>query len=267
MVHRRDPEGNQKGGLVRMGIRGIAGGVGLVSESMKAHKESKAAEKESKQRGTVSRTTFEIESNSGINYAEPPAYSAEAGMRSVDQYPDEKNIGNVDANTPNYKESPKQDAGMSVEIEEAELEDEWNLDDAQDDILDRSAPPASIHDMAELEQRFLSLHAFTQSHQQQQPLGRLLHPVILPQRRPKDRSRGFIRAYAPLLQDCGIDQPTWLSFLDTFQKSSAASPWLNAINLAAIATNWIPSHSIALAAGYAIGKAVGIAIELQARER
>jgi hypothetical protein len=48
---------------------------------------------------------------------------------------------------------------MSVEIEEAELEDEWNFDDAQDDILDRSAPPASIHDMAELERRFLGVRA------------------------------------------------------------------------------------------------------------
>jgi hypothetical protein len=90
-----------------MGIRGIAGGVGLVSESMKARKESKAAEKEAKEQGTVSRTTSETESNSGINYAEPPTYSAEAGMQSVDQYPDEKNIGSVNPNTPSHKESPK----------------------------------------------------------------------------------------------------------------------------------------------------------------
>lgn len=264
MYRRRDPEGNQKGGLVRMGVRGIAGGIGLASESIKARKEHKAAEREAKDLQASSRTPPE---GGFVSYEEPPTYSAEAGMRSVDQYPDEKNIGNVNVNTPSYKDSPKQDVGMSVDIEEAELEDEWNLDDAQDDILERSASAPSVPDMAELERRFLSMHAFTQAMHQQKPLGRLLHPVILPQRRPKDRSRGFIRAYAPLLQDCGIDQPTWLSFLDTFQKSSAASPWLNAINLAAIATNWIPSHPIALAAGYAIGKAVGIAIELQARER
>ena len=247
-----------------MGIRGIAGGIGLASESIKARKEHKAAEKEARDLQASSQIPPE---GGFVSYEEPPTYSAEAGMRSVDQYPDEKNIGNVHVNTPNYKDSPKQDAGISVDIEEAQLENEWNLDDAQDDILERSAPELSVPDMAELERRFLSMHAFTQAMQQQRPLGRLRHPVILPQRRPKDRSRGFIRAYAPLFQDCGIDQTTWLSFLDTFQKSSAASPWLNAINFAAIATNWIPSHPIALAAGYAIGKAVGIAIELQARER
>jgi hypothetical protein len=51
------------------------------------------------------------------------------------------------------------------------------------------------------------------------------------------------------------------------KKSSTASPWLNTINLVAIATNWIPSHPITFAAGYAISKVVSITIELQARER
>lgn len=90
--------------------------------------------------------------------------------------------------------------------------------------------------------------------------------MVLPQRRPKDRSRGFIRAYAPVLENCGIDQATWLAFLDTFQKSSAANPWLNAINLAAIGTMFMP-HVIGLVVGYAIGQATDIAIELQARQR
>jgi hypothetical protein len=54
-------------------------------------------------------------------------------------------------------------------------------------------------------------------------------PVILPQRRPKDRTRGFVRAYAPVLENVGIDQATWLAFLGTFQLPSEASPWLAAI--------------------------------------
>jgi hypothetical protein len=250
-----------------MGIRGIAGGVGLVSESIKARKESKASEKEAKEQGTISRTNSEEESSFGpVSYEPPPSYSAEPGARLMDQYQDEKNIGQVNVNTPKYIESQNQVKEMQVEIEEAELEEEWNLDDAQDDILDRAPERVAVYDMNELEDNFLRNNPFPQS-MSQRPLGRLLHPVILPQRRPKDRSRGFIRAYAPLLRDCGIDQATWLSFLDTFQKSSAANPWLNAINLAAIATNWIPSHPIAFAAGYAISKAVGIAIELQSRER
>lgn len=50
-------------------------------------------------------------------------------------------------------------------------------------------------------------------------------PVILPQRRPESRHRGFVRAYAPALQNCGIDQATWLDFLDGFEKSINANPW------------------------------------------
>jgi hypothetical protein len=40
--------------------------------------------------------------------------------------------------------------------------------------------------------------------------GRLPCPVIIPQRRPRDKKRGFVRAYAPVLESCGIDQKTFL---------------------------------------------------------
>jgi hypothetical protein len=49
--------------------------------------------------------------------------------------------------------------------------------------------------------------------------GELEMPVILPQRRPKNKERGFVRAYAPMLQTCGIDQQQFLDFLDGFGKA------------------------------------------------
>ncbi|KAK7445042.1 hypothetical protein CaCOL14_001740 [Colletotrichum acutatum] len=55
-------------------------------------------------------------------------------------------------------------------------------------------------------------------------------PVILPQRRPESRHRGFVRAYAPVLQECGIDQATWLEFLDGFENSIKGSPWFGVVN-------------------------------------
>lgn len=51
-------------------------------------------------------------------------------------------------------------------------------------------------------------------------LNRLPCPVILPQRRPRDRTRGFVRAYAPVLQNAGINQETWLRVMDDFYESS-----------------------------------------------
>lgn len=41
-------------------------------------------------------------------------------------------------------------------------------------------------------------------------------PVIIPQRRPRTRSRGWLRGYAPALGGCQIDQDMFFSFLEGF---------------------------------------------------
>lgn len=93
-------------------------------------------------------------------------------------------------------------------------------------------------------------------------------PVILPQRRPKDRSRGFVRAYAPDLARCGIDQEMFLRFIDDFNNSTGANPMLLTINLASWGVQMAPIPSaIAMAAGGAIHYASFAAMELQARLR
>jgi hypothetical protein len=61
-------------------------------------------------------------------------------------------------------------------------------------------------------------------------------PVILPQRRPKNKERGFVRAYAPMLRDCGIQQQEFLDFLDGFSKAIQLHPVFHAFNLAVGAT-------------------------------
>ena len=66
----------------------------------------------------------------------------------------------------------------------------------------------------------------------QTPGGILSMPVIIPQRRPESRTRGFVQAYAPVLADAGIDQATWLEFLDGFQKAIKQNGWFHVANLA-----------------------------------
>lgn len=83
-----------------------------------------------------------------------------------------------------------------------------------------------------------------------------------PQRRPRDRSRTFIRAYAPVLNDCAIYQATWLNLVD----AKAANPWLNAINLASTGTSFLPP-GISIAISYTMQQATNSAIELHARDR
>lgn len=45
-------------------------------------------------------------------------------------------------------------------------------------------------------------------------------PVIIPQRRPRFKERGFVRAYAPLLAEKGIKQEVFLQFLESLDKSA-----------------------------------------------
>lgn len=88
--------------------------------------------------------------------------------------------------------------------------------------LDEAQPPAYTPETAirdgvdQLVQNFQIQHPSIPATRPQQQLA---SPVILPQRRPENRQRGFIRAYAPSLDDCGIDQQTFLDFLDSFDKS------------------------------------------------
>ena len=227
---RRD-RGPPREGLIRKGIKAVAGGVGLASESLNAHKESKVVTADNEEYASTSRTSPEEKDNPHHNVQtseEPPLYED------------------------------------TVDDSEQDLEIEWNLDDAQDELLDDSGKHP-VSDTSELEDEFLRNHP-PPEYVKDTPIGKLLLPVVLPQRRPKDRSRGFIRAYAPVLENCGIDQATWLAFLDTFQKSSAANPWLNAINLASIGTFFMPDI-IGLVVGQIINQATDIAIELQARQR
>ncbi|KIW24879.1 uncharacterized protein PV07_10566 [Cladophialophora immunda] len=59
-------------------------------------------------------------------------------------------------------------------------------------------------------------------------------PVILPQRRPHDKTRGFLRAHAPNLGTYkDIDETAFLAFLKELHKSSQSSGIFTAINITA----------------------------------
>lgn len=65
-------------------------------------------------------------------------------------------------------------------------------------------------------------------------------PVIIPQRRPQNKSRGWARAYAPALMGAGIDEATFLGFVDRFNEESKASPYLHVVNVAGAGVGFIP---------------------------
>lgn len=68
--------------------------------------------------------------------------------------------------------------------------------------------------------------------QQLPQTGRLPAPVIIPQKRPDMRSRGFVRAYAPAIDSCGVDQDAFLDFIEGFHKEINKHGYFNATNIA-----------------------------------
>ena len=211
-------------------MRLIGGGIGLASEALAAHKESRARSK-SPGPSRSSNTDQDAPRQSDLNartedippYA-PPAYDT--------LNPDSVHYGIVEtADEKQAKELIEKGQAVPVEdshedpIESGEIDEDeayWELDEAaaledpSSTVLDEEPkgdePKADVH---KLVQKFLTAHPAPP----QPPTGPLECPVIIPQRRPHTKARGFVRAYAPALEDAGIDQDTWMEFLKIFHKS------------------------------------------------
>lgn len=93
---------------------------------------------------------------------------------------------------------------------------------------------------------------------------RLRNPVVIPQRRPGNKQRGFVQAYAPDLEEFGIDQETFLAFISTVNKGIQASKWIHAIQVAALGTGFIPNH-IAMGVSAAVQIIAGVVAVAHAR--
>lgn len=132
----------------------------------------------------------------------------------------------------------REDEVLSRQMDEAA----WALDDAQNDLgyppdaRDMTSPEA----VPQLAEDFLQHHPLPPAYDDLPPRSQLELPVVITQRRPKERTRGFIRAYAPVLENAGIDQDTFLDFLDQLNKAVEPSPWIQAINLASFAGQAVP---------------------------
>ncbi|KAI1737538.1 hypothetical protein F4680DRAFT_428021 [Xylaria scruposa] len=130
-----------------------------------------------------------------------------------------------------------QPATLSQQMDEAA----WQLDDAQQQVMEDGSPPSyatSETQTSELAGTFL------QRHSTPPPLGsgtqQLSLPVVITQKRPGKRTRGFIRAYSPVLDDVGVNEATFLEFIDELNKAVQPSPWIQAINLASLAGMAVP---------------------------
>lgn len=84
-------------------------------------------------------------------------------------------------------------------------------------------------------------------------------PVILPQRRPGMRTRGFVRGYAPSLLPRAVTQDGWLKFLDGFDKAISKNRFFFVLNIAVVIADHV---RLALQGVSVIAKAVSTAVQL-----
>ncbi|KAF2996791.1 hypothetical protein E8E13_000250 [Curvularia kusanoi] len=152
------------------------------------------------------------------------------------------------------------DAYLSQQMDEAV----WELDEAQDQLVERedsSAAPTD-NELAVLADEFLASNAPPPPYSTTQ----LTLPVVITQRRPESRTKGFVSAYSPLLNDVGIDQATFLDFIDKLNKSLTPSPWIQAINLAALAGQAVP-EPFTIMISIAVKKVADAASNLHSRSK
>lgn len=256
-------------------VKLLGSGIGLAQEALAARKEEKAR--------TASRLAFQDSSNNGESSS-----AAAARPHSANNYEDDA--------PPQYAELPDEQAdvliaagkavavdskeGHDTKVSTAEEDDEdedtaseegdediWDLDDVVDAQM--SHPPSNddpTRDPDALVDEFVREHQPPPYSSSATPRSRLPCTVVIPQRRPRDKKRGFVRAYAPVLNEVGIDQATFLDFLKTFYMSSKSSPYLQVINVAAMIAGNAPSV-IAMGVSIGVQVACGVAMEVQSRSR
>lgn len=216
-------------------MRLIGGGIGLASEAIAAHKESRARSKSPgpsrsshPDQGALHQSNLNARTENILPYA-PPAYdtlnpdSAQCGIVETADEKQAKELIETGQAVPVEDKHEGPVGSGEIDEDEAywELDEAVALEDPSSTMLDEEPkgdepkgdePKPDVH---KLVQKFLTAHPAPP-----QPLtGPLECPVIMPQRRPHTKARGFVRAYAPALEDAAIDQDTWMDFLKTFHKS------------------------------------------------
>ncbi|KAK7978677.1 hypothetical protein PG988_006167 [Apiospora saccharicola] len=142
------------------------------------------------------------------------------------------------------------EAHLSQQMDEAV----WELDEAQDQLADHGPGPsgsAAGEDPA-LADNFIRNHPPPRYDEQNGvAYSGLALPVVITQRRPGSRTRGF---------------PTFLDFLDNLNKSVEPSPWIQTINLASFAGQAVP-EPFTIIISIAVKKVTDATSELHSRSK
>lgn len=124
-------------------------------------------------------------------------------------------LGQSSLAPPSYDSVRRQPMDSDYSYDEDD-DDVWVREEAQKQLLPPEDPGSSQDESVEaIISRFEAAHS---SPEYTEAMVGIQMPAIIPQKRPERKGRGWVRAYAPVLNDVGIDQATFMDFLDGFQK-------------------------------------------------
>ena len=194
--HRPTP----RGGFISRGVNAVTG---LAAEAIASRKDNKADP-----------TTYSNE------LAAPT--SREQGKRPSSQ----DHLGGL-LFTDTKKSNISDDASDLSDLDSDE--EELDLDEAAQDIRTGNAeglrkPPPTGNMLSPAAIKILANSFVELFPPPTAPVGTLQLPVILPQRRPGNKRRGFVQAYAPMLEQAGIGEAAFLSFCDYFEQAIKVVP-------------------------------------------
>lgn len=268
-------------------VKGVAAGIGLASESIQHHKEKKKA-KQAAEAGEAGEAGEGSSSSQAPNEAAQsraaPPFDGDGSAPVPLTKEEEANQDLVEAAwllddaqdelapPPEYTERAE-DAlpveALTKQTAAVALADATPAPAPEETPIEGSSAAATEEDAVAAKKSkdsvaaFIARHPLSATQTQHAPLPM---PVILPQRRPGERSRGFIRAYAPLLQEVGIDEATFMDFVTELNKATMPSPWINAINVATLAVQHVP-EPVTIAVAIASQIATKVSMEVHSRSK
>jgi hypothetical protein len=171
---------------IKLLAKGVTGAYGLAKEAMADHEATKSSG-----HSHLDAPSHDATTTSGHSHLDSLSHDKKDGG----SFDDASSISSSDGEEA-VQELDEAQQQYAAENDDSKLQNARNVDEVFDIFIKKNPPP------------------------KYSPIGgKLEHPVILPQRRPKNKERGFVRAYAPILQTCGVGQTEFLQFLDGFAKA------------------------------------------------
>lgn len=264
--YNRNAFAHQTLGTAVMGrvVKLIVTPIGLVSEAIHACKDqqrpsSNAAAQETTSNGSsaVNGKTADVSAERQVErkdlaYVEVPAEVADELIASGQA---EATAGHA----PTYELVAEEKGDDGIGRDEAD----WALDEAAAEGEENESASNSKIDVENPKERASATNNTASS---KKAIQKLPFPVILPQRRPGTKARGFVRTYTPVLEDTGISQEAFLRLLKDFHKAAQASPTFDVVMIATAIAAAYPDPVIGLGV-QAVQVAIGIGQEIQERYR